>query len=471
MKRAYILLASFLLLLSILLRNSFATNFTTLLPTQVLVVANKNVPQGVKLAKYYMSKRHIPKQNLLILSTVTKENCSRRQYNLYIASPIREFLKTHKGIRCILLMYGMPLKIGPTPIDNKAQRELNKILKSITDIKNQITKLRLSANKIDKSYKKRLNKFRKQLRLLQHQKLFLSPRATTASVDSELALVQNKPYELCGWIPNRLFLGTPPYLLKNIPPKVIMVSRLDAPSAKIVKRIIDDSIYAQNHGLEGIAYFDARWHMPKANQIEKIKRDFSYKYFDWSIHLAAQVVRQSGVMPVVLDQKPSVFKPDSCPKAALYCGWYSLGHYVNAFSWQRGSVGYHIASVECSTLHNKNSTIWCVKMLEKGICATLGPVREPYIEAFPIPEVFFTLLLDGRFTLAQCYAYSKRFWSWQMVLIGDPLYRPFAYRALLHPLNENPINAYRKVIIVVPRFLTRIIPEIKIPKDLSRARH
>jgi hypothetical protein len=35
------------------------------------------------------------------------------------------------------------------------------------------------------------------------------------------------------------------------------------------------------------------------------------------------------------------------------------------------------------------------------------------------------LLLDGRLTLAEVYALSKPFWSWQMVLIGDPLYRPF----------------------------------------------
>ena len=42
-----------------------------------------------------------------------------------------------------------------------------------------------------------------------------------------------------------------------------------------------------------------------------------------------------------------------------------------------------------------------------------------------MPELFFALLLDGRLTLAEVYAFSKPFWSWQMVLIGDPLYRPF----------------------------------------------
>ena len=453
------LIVIFFLLLVVLVGNGFAI----LKPSQVLVVANQNVPVGIKLAKYYIKKRHVPKSNLLIISTVRSEFCSRNEYNSHIASPIRSFLRKHKNIRCILLMYGIPLKIGPTAIDKKIKFKLNKVIAEITKIRGQVKELRLKNSKVNKEYRKKLNSLKKELRVLENQKRFLSPQATTASVDSELALVQNKKYELCGWMPNRLFLGFPSYLLKDVPPKVIMVSRLDAPSPKIVKRIIDDSIYAEEHGLNGVAYFDARWQMPRPNQIPKIKRDFGYKYYDWSIHLAAQIVEQSGVMPVVLDQKPSVFPPGSCPNAALYCGWYSYAHYVDAFTWVRGSIGYHIASGECTTLHNKKSNIWCVKMLEKGICATLGPVREPYIQAFPIPELFFTLLLDGRFSLAECYAYSKRFWSWQMVLIGDPLYRPFAYRALLHPLHENPLMEYKRIIIILPRFLERLIPSIKLP--------
>ena len=130
-------------------------------------------------------------------------------------------------------------------------------------------------------------------------------------------------------------------------------------------------------------------------------------------------------MTVVVNDKPELFKPGECPDAALYCGWYSLAKYVDAFTWQKGAVGYHIASAECSTLKQKNSQVWCKKMLESGVAATLGPTSEPYLQAFPIPEIFFGLLLDGQLSLAECYALSKPFWSWQMVLIGDPLYRPF----------------------------------------------
>ena len=63
-------------------------------------------------------------------------------------------------------------------------------------------------------------------------------------------------------------------------------------------------------------------------------------------------------------------------------------------------------------------------MLEKGVAATVGPVAEPYLESFPAPEAFFGCLLDGG-ALVECYMVSNPFWSWRMVLIGDPLYRPF----------------------------------------------
>ena len=64
-------------------------------------------------------------------------------------------------------------------------------------------------------------------------------------------------------------------------------------------------------------------------------------------------------------------------------------------------------------------------MLEDGAAATVGPVSEPYLQAFPVPEVFFGTLLDGYYTLAETYFLSLPYISWQMVLVGDPLYRPF----------------------------------------------
>jgi uncharacterized protein (TIGR03790 family) len=130
-------------------------------------------------------------------------------------------------------------------------------------------------------------------------------------------------------------------------------------------------------------------------------------------------------MPVVKEETDKLFQPGQCSDAALYCGWYSLAKYVDAFTWQPGSIGYHIASSECTTLKNKDSRVWCKMMLEKGVAATLRPVGEPYVQAFPLPELFFGILVDGSFSLVETYFLSTHYLSWKMVLVGDPLYRPF----------------------------------------------
>jgi uncharacterized protein (TIGR03790 family) len=201
-----------------------------------------------------------------------------------------------------------------------------------------------------------------------------------------------------------------------------MVSRLDGPSEAIVRRIIDHSIQAETRGLSGRAYFDARWR--DTGQADAT----GYAFYDRSLHKAARRVEKSGLMPVVLDENEALFSPNACPEAALYCGWYSLARYVDAFDWVPGAVAYHIASSECATLERKDSRVWCKALLEDGVAATIGPVDEPYVNAFPVPEIFFGFLVDGYLSLAECYFISVPVWSWQMMLVGDPLYRPFKNR-------------------------------------------
>jgi uncharacterized protein (TIGR03790 family) len=139
-------------------------------------------------------------------------------------------------------------------------------------------------------------------------------------------------------------------------------------------------------------------------------------------------------MDVVLNDAPGLFPVKSCPDVALYSGWYSLAKYVDSFMWNKGSIGYHLASAECTTLRNGESPVWCVNILKKGAAATIGPVNEPYIQGFPLPEIFFRYLVEGYMSLGEAYLVSLPFISWQMVLVGDPLYQPFS------PLPEHDIR-------------------------------
>ena len=244
-------------------------------------------------------------------------------------------------------------------------------------------------------------------------------KTTRAAVDSELALILSGDYPLDGWQPNPYFLG---FQRQNILLKrdnVLMVSRLDGPDLKTVRRVIDHSVKAEIIGLQGRACIDARWPRKDQNNLQ------GYALYDASLHKTGEIITKSGQMKVNMDSKERLFSEGECPQTALYCGWYSLANYVDAFTWQQGAIGFHIASGECATLKNPKSNAWCKRMLEDGIAATIGPVYEPYVQGFPLPDIFFRHLIDGYLSLAESYLVSLPFLSWQMILIGDPLYMPF----------------------------------------------
>ena len=382
-------------------------------PEEVLVIANKNAFDSVSLAKYYIKKRRLPKNNLIKLRVSIKESCTRDEYNNKIVIPVRDFIEKNDSqrlIRCLVLMYGMPLKVAPPALNEEEKAALAELVQKRNDLNNQLKNI---------NEKEKTQSIKKELENLKKKITGLTKANQNSSLDSEIALVLRKDYPLSGWYPNPFFIGYRQKNIGNMPDDVLMVSRLDGPTKKIVKRIIDHSIAVEENGLSGTAYFDARWPEPSE------KKTSGAGFYDQSIHRAANRVKKSKKMPVIIDAKAQLFQPGECPEAALYCGWYKLAHYVDAFKWQPGAVGYHIASSECATLKRSSSRVWCKVMLEKGVAATIGPVGEPYVQAFAVPEIFFGLLIDGKLTLAECYLLSNPFWSWKMALVGDPLYRPF----------------------------------------------
>ena len=205
-----------------------------------------------------------------------------------------------------------------------------------------------------------------------------------------------------------------------------MVGRLDGPTPAIAMRLVDDALEVEKAGLHGVCYLDARGLTGESH-------GGNYVWFDQHLIRLYDLLRQYSDMKVVLDKKPELFPQGSCPEAALYCGWYSLRKYVPAFTWQRGAVGYHVASAEASTLKQPGSQVWCQRMLEEGVAATLGPVAEPYLGSFPLPDLFFPILMTGELPLLEVYFRTVPHVSWMQILIGDPLYQPFKDRPAIRP--------------------------------------
>jgi len=381
---------------------------------EIAVIANKQEPESISLARFYMDQRRIPSANLITIDMNPAEDCQRSDYDNLIAAPVLSFLNQHSPqntIRCLVTMYGVPLKISTPALSDQGSETIAQLSKNIEEIT-----LSLDHGKDESmldSLSGKISDIKNQI------SYYTKVNDMRAAVDSELTLVL-QTHPLAHWLPNPYYRDLHDEFLPFAKEDVLMVSRLDGSSPELVRKMITDALSAEKEGLRGDAFFDARWPDPGLKQVN------SYAWYDRAIHRAAEVVRKSGRMSnVVVDEQSALFQPGVTRDAALYCGWYSLAKYIDAFSWQKGAVGYHIASSECSTLKKEGSQVWCKRMLEKGAAATIGPVGEPYVNAFPPPDLFFAFLLGGK-NLVESYFFSLPHLSWKMVLIGDPLYTPFA---------------------------------------------
>jgi uncharacterized protein (TIGR03790 family) len=264
-----------------------------------------------------------------------------------------------------------------------------------------------------------------ELKFWEDTRLLYAKRRAGAAVDSELTLIMAGRYQAAGWLPNPFNLGFERLPgIARIRARTLMVGRLDGPTPAIARRLVDDALEGEKTGLSGVFYLDARGLTGQA-------APGNYVWFDRHLLRLADLLRKYSDMKVVLDKQPGVLPPGSCPDAALYCGWYSLGKYVPAFTWKRGAVAYHVASAEATTLRRPGATVWCKRLLEAGVAATLGPVAEPYLISFPLPDRFFPLLMTGKSTLLEVYFHTVPQVSWMQILIGDPLYQPFKGRPAL----------------------------------------
>ncbi len=249
---------------------------------------------------------------------------------------------------------------------------------------------------------------------------------TAASFDSELALVLwPAGYELLGRQPNYLRAEFEPSHLRTAFP-TLMVARLDGPTPAAARGIVDAALAAERDGLAGKAYFDSRG-ITARTDVRKTSQAAAAE-FDQAILAAARGFQGETTVPTVVNELPALFAAGECPDAALYCGWYSLGKYVDAFAFNPGAVAYHAAGDEAAGLHDAASQRWCKRLLEDGAAATIGAVFGDDAAAFPWPNEFFRRLAGGDLTLAECYWQTLPATSWSVLLIGDPLYRPFKNR-------------------------------------------
>jgi uncharacterized protein (TIGR03790 family) len=72
---------------------------------------NANDPDSVRIGRYYAAKRAVPKENLVLLQTITEERIPLSNYEKEIRAPIKAALaKTKNPVDFILMVRGLPLR-------------------------------------------------------------------------------------------------------------------------------------------------------------------------------------------------------------------------------------------------------------------------------------------------------------------------------------------------------------------------
>lgn len=350
-----------------------------------IVVYNSETRESAELAKFYAQKRGIARDHLVGLACSKEEEISREEYDRTIAGPLRETLKkrgwwtlrgesggapevTGSSIRFVALMKGMPLKIR-AKVSDPAEKKPEGALGGRDE----------------------------------------------ASVDSELALLARFDLSTFGAVNNPYFKSYR-RIMESTGLRLLLVCRLDAPSAETVRQMITDGIEAEKSGLWGRAFVDGA-HNTSAG----------YEMGDEWLSETVRQLRKIGI-PTVYENTPALFPPGyPLSDCALYYGWYAPdmnGPFTDPnFRFVPGAIAVHIHSFSASTLRNSNSG-WVGPLLTKGAAASLGNVYEPYLQLTSHLEILNDRLLHG-FTFAESAYMSMQGLSWMSVMVGDPLYRPY----------------------------------------------
>jgi len=355
----------------------------------IIVVYNSADPDSRSLADFYCQARGIDPSREIPLVTSTNEEISRTDYDCTIAAPLRQIfadrgwwtttkdmmnrtIMISSSVRYVVLIRGIPLKISECvdyPGDTKTQPAPFGVVNA-------------------------------------------------ASVDSEISVLGLFAPQISGVVQNPVCNNAARSVFNPIPPPWLLeVARLDAPTPDAVRSMIRDSVRAEREGLWGWGYIDLR-------SID----DPGYVQGDSWIRRAGSEMRRYGI-PVITDDLPDTIQSGfPVTDAAAYYGWYAEnidGPFASPFfHFVPGAVAAHLHSFSASTLRDPNKG-WTGPLIVRGAAASVGNVYEPYLAFTTDFGTMASTLLTGA-NLADAYYASQPVLSWMSVLVGDPLYRPYA---------------------------------------------
>lgn len=356
---------------------------------RVVVLANGDDPESVRLAEYYAGKRDIPRDNIVVLPMPIAEAVTWRTFVDAIYNPLRAELVKRGWLDAMAM----------DVFDDAGRRKYvvsGHRMSYLTVCRGVPLKIMHEAQLPPEALPLAVNP---------------AFKTNAAAVDGELALLASGNTPLVAFVTNPLFRNDEPSALQLS--QIVKVGRLDGPSYVDARALIDGALAAEARGLVGRAYVDIggphalgdRWLDETATLLA-------------ALHYDCDVDRAGGSLPPWARMEAP----------ALYFGWYAgevNGPFLReGFRFSQGAVALHIHSFSASTVRSASQG-WVGPLVARGVAATVGNVNEPYLEFTHQPQLLLKSLARGD-RWGDATAYAVPVFSWQAMAVGDPLYRPFS---------------------------------------------
>ncbi len=360
----------------------------------VVVVYNERVPESKKVAEHYAKLREIPEERMIALDTSVHESISRKHFREEIELPLMLAL-VERGL----------FVLEPVKASGMARRPRRRVKESAFRYLVLCYGMPLRIQRDARLVESGAERFPKHL------------RGNDAAVDSELAVLPltELGFMRTGPYSNPFFKTRNPQLIH--PTKgILMVARLDGPTPEIAMGLVDKAITAERRGFAGNAYIDTRG-----------LTSGGYKMGDDWLRAAALACKRAGFNTIVDTERGLIPEEKPLRRAAIYLGWYgkdisgALG--LREVDFVPGAVAYHLHSFSAASLRNADER-WTGPLLARGATASMGSVREPYLENTPNLGVFAASFLSGHFTFGEAAYASQPKLSWAITVVGDPIYKP-----------------------------------------------
>jgi uncharacterized protein (TIGR03790 family) len=362
---------------------------------RVLILANRDDGESLSVARHYAERRGLPESSIVALPMPLTEQIAWSEFVASIWNPLLREAISRGDIDAMAM--SLTDELGRTKIVPAGHR-----LDALVICRGVPLRVVHDAALYDE----------KSNPLTANPSL----RTIEGSVDSELALLAVSCPVIAAFVPNPVMAASSPAALENALREVIPVGRLDGPSLDDAKGLVDLALKAERDGLAGRAYVDIGGPHRQGD--------------DW-FEACLSELAALGFETDVDRTKATLSAASRFDAPVLYFGWYAgdlNGPFaVPGFRFPPGAIALHIHSFSASTLRSPTRG-WSGPLVARGVTATVGNVGEPYLQFTHQPHLLLRALAEGS-PLGVAALRSINALSWKGIVLGDPLYRPFAVSA------------------------------------------